>query len=300
MCRSIRPWDRRVGVNATCTTCVVYTPSTATKTDTQWLPSFNLRATLTDNLFLRGGYSKTVTRPTFAQLNPGLTLSAPTATLLGTANGGNPDLVPVESTNYDLDLSYYWSNANHVSVAAFYRQVAGYIQNGQTNLVISGQNYIYTRPTNFQDANIKGVEAGYSQFLDFLPGLWSGFGFDVNGTHIDAPFNNVAKYHVNASGIYEKGPYSFRFSYTWNSEYLVGPFGTGAQPQFTYASIRKNADASFNYRLNERITVSFDATNLFDNYQRQHAGKGSENAAIFPTGLQRFDKTYAIGLRAKL
>lgn len=288
------------GANSTCITCVKYTPSSATKSDNQWLPSFNLRATLTDNLFLRTGYSKTVTRPTFAQLNPGLTLSAPTATLLGTANGGNPDLVPVESTNYDLDLSYYWSNANHVSVAGFYRKVAGYIQNGQTNLVISGQNYIYTRPTNFTDASIKGVEAGYSQFLDFLPGFWSGFGFDVNGTYIDAPFNNVAKYHVNASGIYEKGQYSFRFSYTWNSEYLVGPFATGAQPQFTYASVRKNADLSFNYRLNERITLSLDATNLFDNYQRQHAGKGSENAAIYPTGLQRFDRTYALGIRAKL
>jgi TonB-dependent receptor len=287
------------GANATCITCVQYTPSSATKTDTQWLPSFNLRATLTNNLFLRAGYSKTVTRPTFAQLNPGLTLSAPTATLLGTANGGNPDLVPVESTNYDLDLSYYWSNANHISVATFYRKVAGYIQNGQSNLVISGQNYIYTRPANFQDASIKGVEAGYSQFLDFLPGFWSGFGFDVNGTYIDAPFNNVAKYHVNTSGIYEKGKYSFRFSYTWNSEYLVGPFATGAQPQFTYASIRENADLSFNYRLSDRITLSFDATNLFDNYQRQHAGSGSENAAIFPTGLQRFDKTYAVGVRAR-
>ena len=287
------------GANATCITCVQYTPSSATKTDTQWLPSFNLRATLSDNLFLRAGFSKTVTRPTFAQLNPGLTLSAPTATLLGTANGGNPDLVPVESTNYDLDLSYYWSNANHISVATFYRKVAGYIQNGQSNLVISGQNYIYTRPANFQDANIKGLEAGYSQFLNFLPGFWSGFGFDVNGTYIDAPFNNVAKYHVNTSGIYEKGKYSFRFSYTWNSEYLVGPFATGAQPQFTYASIRENADLSFNYRLSDRITLSFDATNLFDNYQRQHAGSGSENAAIFPTGLQRFDKTYAVGVRAR-
>jgi TonB-dependent receptor len=290
-----------VGVNATCITCVKYTPSSATKTDTQWLPSVNLRATLATNLYLRGGYSKTVTRPTFAQLNPGLTLSAPTATLLGTANGGNPDLMPIKSTNYDLDLSYYWGKANHISVAAFYRQVNGYIQNGQSNLVISGQNYIYTKPVNFQDANIKGLEAGYSQFFDFLPGLWSGLGFDVNGTYIEAPFNNVAKYHFNASGIYEKGKVSFRFSYTWNSEYLVGAFGTGAQPQFAYAAIRKNADLSFNYRFSDRLTMTFDATNLFDNYQRQYAGKGSDNAAIFPAGnaLARYDKTYAIGLRAK-
>jgi TonB-dependent receptor len=287
------------GVNASCTTCVVYTPSKAIRKDTQYLPSFNLRAQLVHNLFLRGSYSKTVTRPTFAQLNPGLTVNPPTATLQGTANGGNPNLDPVKSTNYDADLSYYWGRTNNVSISTFYRQVSGYIQTGQSNITIQGQNYIQSIPINFQDANIKGVEASYTQFLDFLPGLWSGLGFSVNATHIKAPFNNVAPNHVNFSGIYEKGPYSFRFSYTWNDEYLVGAFATGAQPQQTYASVRENADLSFNYRVNDKITLAFDATNIFDNYQRQHAGKGSENERIYPTGLQRFDKTYAVGLRAR-
>ncbi|MGZ3272501.1 MAG: TonB-dependent receptor [Caulobacteraceae bacterium] len=288
-----------LGANASCVTCVTYTPSVATKTDTQVLPSFNLRAKLIDNLYMRGGFSDTVTRPTFTQLNPGLTLNAPTATLLATASGGNPDLVPVKSRNYDLDLSYYWGKANHVSVATFYREVQGYIQNGQGNLNVQGVNYILTKPVNAQNGNIKGIEIGYSQFLDFLPGLWSGLGWDVNATEVVAPFNNVAKYHINASGIYEKGPYSLRFSYTWNSEYLVGAFGTGAQPQFTYAAPRENADVSFNYRWNDHLTFSVDATNLLDGYQRQYAGKGTQNAAIFPTGLQRFDKTYSIGLRYK-
>jgi iron complex outermembrane receptor protein len=288
-----------VGVNATCTTCVVYTPTSQTKTDTQYLPSFNLRAQLVHNLFLRAGYSKTVTRPTFAQLNPGLTVNPPTATLQGTATGGNPDLDPVKSTNYDADLSYYWGRTNNVSVSTFYREVTGYIQNGQSVYTLEGQNYIRTQPVNFQDATISGVEASYTQFLDFLPGFWSGFGWSVNGTHIKAPFNNVAPNHVNFSGIYEKDRYSFRFSYTWNDEYLVGAFATGAQPQQTYAAIRENADVSFNYRINDKISVSVDATNIFDNYQRQYAGKGKQNAQLYPTGLQRFDKNIAIGLRAK-
>ena len=287
------------GVNATCITCVVYTPTAQTKTDTQYLPSFNLRAQLVHNLFLRAGYSKTVTRPTFTQLNPGLTVNPPTATLQGTANGGNPDLDPVKSTNYDADLSYYWGRTNTVSVSTFYREVTGYIQNGQSVYTLEGVNYIRTQPVNFTDATIKGVEASYTQFLDFLPGLLSGLGWSVNATHIKAPFNNVAPNHVNFSGIYEKDKYSFRFSYTWNDEYLVGANATGAQPQQTYASIRENADLSFNYRINDKISIGLDATNIFDNYQQQHAGKGKLNAQLYPTGLQRFEKTYAIGLRAK-
>ena len=147
------------GVNATCITCVVYTPTAQTKTDTQYLPSFNLRAQLVHNLFLRAGYSKTVTRPTFTQLNPGLTVNPPTATLQGTANGGNPDLDPVKSTNYDADLSYYWGRTNTVSVSTFYREVTGYIQNGQSVYTLEGVNYIRTQPVNFTDATIKGVEA---------------------------------------------------------------------------------------------------------------------------------------------
>jgi len=288
-----------VGANATCITCLVYTPVTATKTDTQWLPSFNLRWQLTDGLYLRGAAGKTVTRPTFAQLNPGLTVRAANAVLLGSASSGNPDLNPVKSTNYDLDLSYYWGRGNHLTAAVFYREVTGYIQTRQTAIVIQGQDYVLSRPENYQDAKIKGLEVGYSQFLDFLPGFLSGFGWDVNATLIDAPFNNVAKRHLNASGIYEKGPVSLRLSYTYNSPYRVGDFGSGAQPQFTEAAVRTNLDFSANYTINDNLTVSFDATNLLDSYQREYAGSGDENAMLWPVNLARFDQTYSVGARFK-
>lgn len=288
------------GRNATCLTCLVYTPVTATKTDTQWLPSFNMRLRLVEGLYLRADAAKTVTRPTFAQLNPGLNVSAATATLLGTASSGNPDLTPVKSTNYDADLTYYWGGANHIGASVFYREVKGYIQTRQSNIIIEGLNYILSRPENFQDAKIKGIEAGYSQFLDFLPGLFSGFGWDVNATYISAPFNNVAKYHVNASGIYEKGPVSLRLSYTWNAPYRVADFASGAQPQATYAAVRENMDFSANFRLNDNFTVSFDAVNVLNNLQREHAGPGKQNRLLFPTVLARYDRAFSIGLRAKL
>jgi len=288
------------GANATCVTCLVYTPAKAIKSDTQWLPSLNLRLRIVDGLYLRADAGRTVTRPTFTQLNPGLNVSAATATLLGTASSGNADLTPVKSTNYDLDLTYYWHGANHIGVSLFYRQVKGYIQTRQSNVVIEGLNYILSRPENFQDANIKGVEAGYSQFLDFLPGAFKGFGWDVNATYIEAPFNNVAKYHVNASGIYERGPVSLRLSYTWNAPYRVADFATGAQPQAAYASTRVNMDFSANFRINKNVTLSFDATNLLDNYQREHAGDGDMNALLFPTVLARYDRTFSLGFRMKL
>ena len=288
------------GVNATCTTCVAYTPTSGIKSTTDFLPSVNLRVTLDEGLFLRVGASKTVTRPTFLQLNPGLNLSAPTATLLGTATSGNPNLSPEKATNVDVDGEYYWGNANHVSLALFHREVTGYIQNVGSLITVAGQNYNLTAPANAQNADIDGAEFGYSQFLDFLPGFWSGFGWDINGTYVNGVFFNLARYHFNGSAIYEQGPYSFRLSYTWNAPYKIGTFVGGANPQFNYASPRENADFSFNYKLADEWTLTFDATNLLDSYQREHAGQGSTNKLLYPTQIERFDQTFSVGVRYRM
>ena len=159
--------------------CLVYSPTTASKATSDFLPSINIKTTLDTNFFLRIAASETVTRPTFSQLNPGLTLSAPTATLLGTASSGNANLAPEKSQNEDVDLEYYWGAANHVSAAVFNRDVSGYIQTVATTTIINGQSYQLSQPANVQNGDIEGVEVGYSQFLDFLPGFLSGFGWDT-------------------------------------------------------------------------------------------------------------------------
>ena len=287
------------GANATCTTCLVYTYTVGNRTDTQWLPSFNARLKLLQGLYARASFSKTVTRPTFAQLNPGQTVNAATATITGSVTSGNPDLAPVKSTNYDADLTYYWGSANHIGASIFYRKVNGYIQTQSTLITIDGLGYTQNRPENYQNATIKGVEAGYSQFLDFLPGFLSGFGWDINATYIEAPFIDVPKFHANLTGIYEKGPLSLRLSYTYNSPYLVGAFAGGVQPQQRWAAVRTNLDFSANYRITDYLTVSFDATNLLNSTQRQSAGKGAQNALLYAADLSQFDQTYALGLRFK-
>ena len=288
------------GANATCITCLVYTEKVGKVTDTQVLPSFNARLELLAGLYARASYSKTVTRPTFAQLNPGETVNAATATVRGSVTSGNPGLTPIKSTNYDTDLTYYWGGVNHIGVSVFYRQVKGYIQTRSTPITIDGLDYTRNRPENYQDATIKGLEGGYSQFLDFLPGFLNGFGWDVNATYLEAPFNNVPKFHANLTGIYERGGVSFRLSYTYNSPYRVADFANGVQPQETWASIRENMDASFNYTVNSHLNVSIDATNILDNRQRQHAGKGAQNALLYPTILSRYDRTIGLGIRYKM
>ena len=71
------------------------------------------------------------------------------------------------------------------------------------------------------------------------------------------------------------------------------------QPQERWASVRENMDFSANYSINDNLTVSFDAANILDNYQRQSAGKGEQNELLYAADLSRFDTTYAVGVRFK-
>lgn len=282
---------------------LTYTPTVASHETSDMNPSLNMRLTLDDNLFVRFSASKTTTRPTFSQLNPAQTFNGGGTTLPGTSTSGNPSLSAVKSLNLDLDGEYYWGRANHVVVAGFHRYVQGYIQNqSQGNITVNGLLYLYTKPVNLQNAYIDGVEVGYSQFLDFLPGFWSGFGWDTNATYIAGPFNNITKWHFNGAGIYEQGPYSFRLSYTWSSSYQINPSLTsGTQPLNEWAMPRANLDASFNYRLDDHLTLTLDATNLNNGLFRAYDGHGLANAPrYFNVDYERFDKTYSIGLRYRM
>src|SRR6185312_4964717 len=228
----------------------VYTPIHRVKETFDLLPSFNIRATVMDNLFVRFAASKTLTRPTFANLNPNLKLTAATGNVTGSISGGNPNLVPEKSVNLDADAEYYWGNANHVSLAVFHKDVSGYIQNKTTQVFVGGDSYNQTVPTNLLDASVEGGEVAYSQFLDFLPDMmglpdWvGGFGWDVNATYIAGPFFNINNWHTNVTGIYEYGPVSVRVSWTWSSKYLSSTT-PGAQPNPLYGAPRNNLDASF-------------------------------------------------------
>ncbi len=171
-----------------------------------WLPSLNARLQLQDDLFLRFAASQTVTHPTFAQLNPGLSLQDSTATLLGSGSEGNPNLRSVKSDNADLSLEYYFNPTDVLTGAVFYRQIDGYIQQASFTQTINNINYNITQPVNAPSGHIDGVEVGYTQFFTFLPGPFSGLGAQANATFVDGNFQNISKWSYNLVGIYEKGP----------------------------------------------------------------------------------------------
>jgi TonB-dependent receptor len=141
-------------------------PVTIRNKGTDWLPSMALRYKLTDKLFLRLAASKTITRPSFAQLNPALTLTPPIPGQqpFGKGTSGNADLQPVRSDNYDLSLEWYIDRSNSITLTAFRRDVTGFIQSVTSNFQIDylgADNGIYqvTRPENSGSGDFRGSRA---------------------------------------------------------------------------------------------------------------------------------------------
>lgn len=235
------------------------------------LPSANIRFRFTDQLQLRLAASKVLTRPSFNQLSP--TLSLVPVQQTGTA--GNPDLKPLKADQLDASLEYYFSPTASVYVAGFYRKVKGFIQNTTSSELIDGVDYQITRPVNGNDGKIKGFEIGGQTFFDFLPGLLSGFGVQANYTFVDSnapssvaglftPLPNLSKHSYNASLIYEKGPLSARLAYNWRKRFYSSLYSSGAialnSPVFTKS--RSWLDASIGYDITDQVTVTLEGSNL--------------------------------------
>jgi len=268
---------------------------------TDWLPNLNLNVHFGRPWVLRLAATKTVTRPTFQNLNPSLRLDQPPNCQPGVSNcfrtgsGGNPFLKPLRSNNYDASLEYYFSQTGYASVGAFRRDMKGFVLTRQVEFpnpdAQTGLPLLITAPVNSQKARLQGFEAQVRTFFDwdFVPGFLRGFGIDANVSYIKAkaiqdviganfgagvpavqrnlPIPDVSKWTWNLTGMYESGPLSVRLSYNRRSRYWEGGLSlqgdnTGAYTLQGHARQSPRLDLSTSYNLNDNITFFFDWTNI--------------------------------------
>lgn len=177
----------------------VATPVDYRKAYWDWLPNANLNFRFARDWQLRLAATRTRTRPTFSQLNPGLTLAPPvigcdpTVTRCErTGVGGNPFLEPLKSTNLDASLEYYFSRTGFASATVFHRDMTGFVLNRTFQYPdpdpLTGYPLVITGPVNSQKALIDGFEAQIRTFFDFngVPGWLRNFGIEANATYLDA------------------------------------------------------------------------------------------------------------------
>ncbi|WP_281168645.1 TonB-dependent receptor [Gilvimarinus chinensis] len=138
------------------------------------LPSLDFTLNITDDLIGRFSTSKTIARAGLADL--GVSASnfgaGGGSTYLGarpTANASNPGLLPLESTNFDLSLEWYYSDANYASIGFFEKNVFNFIGSQQVERTLLGIRDVTSGP-RAQAAAEELANDGYALNDDNLHG----------------------------------------------------------------------------------------------------------------------------------
>ncbi|HYP29906.1 MAG TPA: outer membrane beta-barrel protein [Blastocatellia bacterium] len=136
-------------------------PILAELENTDWLPSVGVAYSLRNgSMALRGGYSRTVSRPQFRELSP----FEFTDVTGGRSTVGNPDLERTLITNYDLRWEWFYSPTELLAVSAFYKDMENPIE-----VVVEPTAEVRTTYRNVDRARISGVELETRRNLS---GLW--------------------------------------------------------------------------------------------------------------------------------
>jgi TonB-dependent receptor len=285
----------------------------SSKSQTDVLPVLNARLKLDDKWQLRFAAGRTMTRPNFGDLNPAVTLNAPTTTGggAGSGSGGNPDLKTVKSDNYDLALEYYFDKASYASLTAFHRDIDGYVQTFAATETINGVNYTVVRPRNSGKGKLDGFEFSYQQFPEMLHGLgWmanytyikgdtdapdSSVGAAI-GARVRKPYAQVSKQSYNIILVYEKGKFSSRLAYNWRGEFtdtFDGPNAAGSPLRQIIVKPLGTLDFSLSYALSQRLTLTLDATNILQGEYHDYF----YDASRYPRDTRAYDRTLEVGAR---
>jgi TonB-dependent receptor len=237
-----------------------------------WLPSANLRVTLTPDLLLRLGASRVVNRPNVVDNAPRITLARDTPT----ANGGNPDLDPFLATQLDVSLEWYFASGGALTGAVFDRRLDNYITAQNTFIQAPGRGEVLlSTNVNGGDARIQGLEMAYSQTFKALPAPLDGLGVQGSLTLVrsqasyfagDRVIRNallgLSRTNYSLMAFYEHGRASVRLGYAWRGPYLTTIGSSITAPSHTDAF--GSLDGAASWRIARQTTVTLEGVNLTD------------------------------------
>ncbi|HET7535930.1 MAG TPA: TonB-dependent receptor, partial [Candidatus Didemnitutus sp.] len=265
----------------------VITPSNVDKSYDNFLPSANLVYPIKDDMQLRFAASQVIARPNYADMSSSVTLYDS----IRTGVGGNPNLDPYKSNNFDAAFEWYFAKNSAAAVNLFYKDIGNYIlkSNGVENYFNQNQGivtpYLISRPENAGSATSKGFSLFYQQALPYH------FGVTANYTYVDAsgdkgqelPF--ASENQVNLSPYYESGKFLARLTYSWRSSY----FTNVDRGNNVYTDDYTQLDVNFAYNITKNLSLTFAGMNLTD-----------ETYYVFtklPNGAEMFQAAYKGGRR---
>ena len=232
------------------------------------LPSANFNLKLNKEMNLRFAASRTMTRADYSQLAGSIAYGAvDDVNLIGSGTGGNPDLKPVTSNNFDSSFEWYLGQNNMFSVSAFFMDVTSYIGLASVHKTL---NYIdnahpngvavdfdLTVPVN-TSAKVHGVEFHYE-----AP-IWGGFGAVANlsltssSTANHDPMLGTSKNSYNLGGYFENDWLNARLQWNHRSSFYSGQDRNSAY----FQDATSDLSASLGYTISKNFNITLEGRNL--------------------------------------
>ena len=244
-------------------------------------------------------------------------------------SAGNPDLLPVDSKNFDVTAEWYFADVGQLTLALFYKELDNIrtndIQRREfTNNGATFDAIVTTAVNSKETGKIKGFELAYQQQYQFTEGWLGGFGLNANYTYVDSsnvpqstlsetdpdvaagnqstvdtsllPLEGLSEHTVNIQPFYEYGKWSARVAYSWRSEFLltvrdvIVPF----QPIMNEAT--GQWDASVFYQLTDSLRIGLQGVNLTQEVIQTTAVL-DDNLLTGPRSWFMNDRRFSLSLR---
>lgn len=265
------------------------------------LPALNTALNLTDDLILRTSLFQNINRPGLGAMAINGNLSENQGEI--TVSVGNPSLDPYESDNLDISLEWYFSDAGYFAVGYYYKDITGFIGTEiATNVPYSATGLPldllpgltpdtivseYSRPVNYEQTELNGIEFTLQTDLTFLPSPFDRLGFVGNLSFIDAdldyatpaeqaagvtrimPLEGLSDTLGNATLYYETDRWGVRVSANYRSDYISSAVPIGTDQDSAGFNSTTYVDFSAFYQINEKLKLTFDAINLTDQREEQ-------------------------------
>ncbi|AIY40732.1 N-acetylglucosamine-regulated TonB-dependent outer membrane receptor [Collimonas arenae] len=256
------------------------------------LPSANLKFELSKDVIARFALSKTMTRPDYSALAGQVSLSPPAQFgSIGSGSGGNPNLKPITSNNFDTSIEWYFAPRSLVSASVFNMNLTSYVGLGSvTRSYVTSTpdhpanymaDYVLTVPVN-TSGTVTGVELAYE-----MP-LGKYFGFATNATFINAydanngPLVGASKRTANLTAYFEDERFNARISYNYRSAFYSGLDRSTA---FYQAGVGTLA-MSLGFKYSEQLAFTLDAQNLNNPTLKYYALSEDQPRAFYKNGRQ--------------
>jgi len=286
------------------------------------LPALNLAYRPNDNWTFRFSYSKNMMAHDLGTYGGGLTIFTVACPVelnvvggrcvSGAAEGGNPELDPWRTDNFDVSVEYYLGDATMFNVGLFRVDIESFTSGGTRRDSFPDSDGVIRREVDVstvilgEGGEIEGVELGARMaFSDFTSGPLAYFGMDANYTYAPSdanstnpagsanPFPDNSEHQYNLVGWFQNDQWQARIAYNYRSERYTGDQGgiPGYQDAIGYL------DAQVTYAVSENISVYLNGSNITGEIEDYYLDWG-----VGPTQYwqqNEFEARYTLGVRAK-